>query len=62
MKQTQITIELLNEKINDLNKKFEKLKEDLEFSRRIRNAWEEYDRGEFKEMSFDGFIEEIKKW
>ena len=58
----QITLEQINEKVNELNRKFEKLKEDLEFSRRIRDAWNSYDRGEFKEMDFDDFIKEVKKW
>ncbi len=58
----QITIEKMNKRINELNKKFEKLKEDIEFSRRIRDAWDSYDRGEFKEMEFDDFMKEIKKW
>ena len=52
----------MNKRINELNKKFEKLKEDIEFSRRIRDAWDSYDRGEFKEMEFDDFMKEIKKW
>jgi AbrB family looped-hinge helix DNA binding protein len=39
-----------------------KLEEDLEFSKRIRAAWKKYDKGEFKEMKAEEFIQEIKKW
>ena len=38
------------------------LEEDLEFARRTEEAWKKYERGEFKEMEFDKFIEEMKKW
>ena len=44
----QITIEKINERINELNEKFEKLREDIEFSRRIRDAWDSYDRGSLR--------------
>ena len=40
----------------------EKVKEDLEFAKRTEEAWKSYERGEFKEMDFDDFIEEMKKW
>ncbi|MBS3079044.1 AbrB/MazE/SpoVT family DNA-binding domain-containing protein [Candidatus Pacearchaeota archaeon] len=38
------------------------LEEDLEFARRTEEAYKRYERGEFKEMGFDNFIEEMKKW
>ena len=57
----QITIEQMNEKFNELNEKFEKLKEDLIFSRRIRDAWDSYDRGEFISQNSDEFLEELEK-
>lgn len=38
------------------------VKEDLEFIRRTEEAWKRYDRGEFIEMDFDEFIEDMKKW
>ena len=38
------------------------LNEDLEFARRTEEAWKSYERGEFKEMGFDDFIREMKKW
>ncbi len=40
----------------------ESMKEDLEFARRTEEAWKAYERGEFKKMDFDDFIEEMKKW
>ncbi len=40
----------------------ETLEEDLEFAKRTEEAWKRYERGEFKEMDFDDFIEEMKKW
>jgi len=57
----QITIEKMNEKLIELNQKFEKLKEDLEFSRRIRDAWDSYDKGEFISQDADEFLEELEK-
>ena len=57
----QITIEDLNERINILTKEFDKMKEDLEFSRRIRDAWDSYDKGEFISQNTDEFLEELKK-
>jgi hypothetical protein len=58
----QITLEAMNKKINELNEKFEKLKEDIEFSRRIRDSWERYDKGNFKNLSKEDFLEELEKW
>ena len=40
----------------------EQMKEDLEFARRTEEAWKAYDRGEFIEMDFDEFLEEMDKW
>jgi AbrB family looped-hinge helix DNA binding protein len=40
----------------------EALEEDLEFARRTEEAYKRYERGEFKEMEFNDFIEEMKKW
>jgi len=43
--------------------KFDKnIEEDLEFAKRTEDAWKSYERGEFKTMEFDDFIEEMKKW
>jgi AbrB family looped-hinge helix DNA binding protein len=40
----------------------EALKEDLEFAKRTEESWKRYERGEFKEMEFDDFINEMKNW
>ncbi len=37
------------------------LAEDLEFARRTEEAWKEYDKGHFKSMSADEFLEELKR-
>ena len=43
--------------------KFDKqIEEDLEFARRTEEALNRYEKGEFKEMEFNDFIKEIKKW
>ena len=44
-------------KIGKLGKKLE---EDLEFARRTEEAWQSYERGEFKEMDFDEFIKGLR--
>jgi AbrB family looped-hinge helix DNA binding protein len=49
----------LIKKADELDEKF---KEDLEFARRTEEAWERHDRGEFRRMEFNDFIEELKKW
>jgi len=38
----------------------EQMKEDFEFARRTEEAWKAYDRGEFKEMSSEDFLKEIR--
>ena len=38
------------------------LAEDLEFARRTEEAYKRYEKGEFREMDFDKFLEEAKKW
>lgn len=48
---------LINEKYFD-----EKLKDDLIFAKRTEDAYKKYEKGEFKSMDFDDFLEEIKKW
>jgi len=40
----------------------ENLEEDLEFAKKTEEAWKKYDKGEFVEMEFDEFIEDMKKW
>lgn len=40
----------------------EQMREDLEFAKRTEEAWKRYEKGKFKEMNFDTFISEMKKW
>ncbi len=43
--------------------KFSKsLEEDLKFAKKTEEAWKRYEKGEFKEIDFDDFIKEMKKW
>ncbi len=43
--------------------KFDKnLEDDLKFAKRTEEAWRQYDRGKFKEMEFDDFLKELKRW
>lgn len=37
-------------------------KEDLEFAKRTEEAYKRHEKGEFIQMDFDEFIEEMKKW
>ncbi|MAG47290.1 AbrB family transcriptional regulator [archaeon] len=39
----------------------ENLKDDLEFARRTEEAWERYEKGEFKSMPMDDFLKELDK-
>lgn len=39
----------------------ENIEEDLEFARRTEEAWESYERGEFRSMSVDDFLDKLKK-
>ena len=43
--------------------KFDKnIEEDLEFAKRTEEAYKRYERGEFKTMEMDDFLEEMNKW
>jgi len=35
------------------------MKKDLEFSKRIKQAWESYERGEFNVVDYDNFIKKL---
>lgn len=37
------------------------IEEDLEFARRTEKAWKSYDKGEFKSMPVDDFLNELEK-
>lgn len=51
--------QLIIEKVSDLGKS---LKDDLIFAKRTEEALKRYEKGEFIEMDFDDFLEEVKKW
>jgi len=51
--------QLILKKANNLDKQ---LKEDIEFARRTEEALKRYEKGQFKSMNFDDFIEEMKRW
>ena len=40
----------------------EVFQEDLEFARRTEEAWQEYDKGNFKSYPTDEFLKRLKKW
>jgi AbrB family looped-hinge helix DNA binding protein len=50
---------ILLKKANDLNEKF---REDLEFAKRTEEAYKRHEKGEFKSMPADKFLEELEKW
>ncbi len=39
----------------------ENIEEDLEFARRTEEAWKSYERGEFKSMPVDDFLNELEQ-
>jgi len=48
--------------LKKVNKLTEKMREDLEFAKRTEEAYKRHERGEFKKMSADKFLEELEKW
>ena len=50
---------LLLKKANDLDEQF---KEDLEFAKRTEEAYKRHERGEFRTLSGNKFLEELEKW
>lgn len=40
----------------------ENIKDDLIFAKRTEEAWKRYEKGEFKEMEFEEFLKEARKW
>ena len=50
---------LILKKAKDMD---EKLKDDIIFAKRTEEAWKRYEKGEFRRMNFDEFLEEVKKW
>ncbi|MBS3093704.1 hypothetical protein J4456_03950 [Candidatus Pacearchaeota archaeon] len=58
---TQVSLDDLNNKTEQLRKEFEKMKEDMEFALRTEEAWKEYERGEFISQPVDEFLKELEK-
>ena len=50
--------QIILKKAKDFDKNIE---EDLEFARRTEEAWKAHDRGEFKSLPADKFLEELEK-
>ena len=51
--------QIIMKKASDMG---ENVEEDLIFAKRTEEALRRYEKGEFKEMSFDDFIKEAKRW
>ena len=51
--------QIILKKVNNFDKNIE---EDLIFAKRTEEAYRRYEKGEFKEMDFDDFLKEVKKW
>ena len=49
---------LLMKKITELTKQ---LKEELLFAKRVETAWKTYEKGKFKSLSANKFLEELEK-
>ena len=49
----------LLKRADDLDEKF---KEDLEFARRTEEAYKRHEKGEFRRLTADKFLEELEKW
>jgi len=49
---------LILKKIKEISKQ---LKEDLEFAKRVEKAWKHYEKGKFKSLSAEKFLEELEK-
>lgn len=50
---------ILLKKADELDERF---KEDLKFAKRTEEAYKRHERGEFKKMSSNKFLEELEKW
>lgn len=51
--------QLILKKVSELDKN---LKEDLEFARRTEEAWERYEKGQFKSSTAKDFLKDLEKW
>lgn len=65
MEQAQISLNQVYAVLLELKAKMQKMDkylDDLEFARRVAEAWERYDQGKFKSLPTDKFLEQLKKW
>ncbi len=65
MEQQQISLNQVYAVLLELKAKMQKIDqymEDLEFARRVAEAWERHDQGKFKSLPADKFLEQLKKW
>ena len=51
--------QLILKKVSGMDKN---LKEDLVFAKRTEEAWERYERGEFKTSTAKDFLKNLEKW
>ncbi len=51
--------QLILKKASEMDKN---LKEDLEFAKRTEEAWERYEKGEFKKSTAKDFLRDLEKW
>ncbi|KYK23078.1 AbrB family transcriptional regulator [Thermoplasmatales archaeon SG8-52-4] len=49
---------LIMKRVSELTKDF---KEELKFAQRVEKAWKSYEKGRFKSLSADKFLEELEK-
>ena len=68
MVQKQVSLEEIYKILIELKAKMQKLDrmdrymEDLEFARRIEEAYQRHDSGDFKVKSSKEFLKELKQW
>ena len=51
--------QIIMKKVSDLNQNFE---EDLDFAKKTEAALQRYEKGLFKEKTFDDFSKELEQW
>lgn len=65
METKNISMEEVYRKLLELEKMMKKVDvymEDLEFARKVTEAWERYDKGEFKSLPEKEFLKKLEKW
>jgi hypothetical protein len=65
MESKQISLGEVYEKLVELERVLKKMNlhfEDMEFSKKISEAWGRYDKREFKSLPEDKFLEQLERW